>query len=69
MSYPEIDKGNTICAFCGEDIRDEFVTIRDNHLIINYFSYEDGTDNIFCDKDCLCEALFVETIYIEELEE
>lgn len=66
MSYPKFVKGESTCAYCDNEIEDEFVTVADNHMILNYFSYEDGEDNIFCNKDCLCEALFVESVSISE---
>ena len=68
MSYPEFFKGESVCAYCDKEIEDEYLTVRDNHMILNYFTFDDGQDNIFCDKDCLADALFAETEYVQEVE-
>lgn len=65
MSYPEFKAGKTVCANCKKVIEGDYVTIRDNHLIVNYFDFESGEDNIFCDNDCLADSLSVETVYVE----
>lgn len=65
MSYPEFNAGESVCAHCGNVLEDEYATIRDNHLILKYFDYENGEDNIFCDNDCLAKALSAETIHLE----
>ncbi|MGM0239887.1 MULTISPECIES: hypothetical protein [Enterococcus] len=72
MSYPNFDKENSICANCRKNLFDEegftsqsFVTIRDNFLIMNFFQFEDGSDNMFCDNDCLANYLSSEEIDIE----
>lgn len=68
MSYPEFKEGESVCAYCKNDLENEYVTIRDNHLILNYFDYENGEDNMFCDNNCLARGLFVETVYVEGAE-
>ncbi|MFL2100073.1 hypothetical protein [Desemzia sp. FAM 23989] len=66
MTYPEFVKGTSRCAHCNTELKEEYVTVRDNHMILNYFDFENGEDNIFCDKYCLADALSAETILIEE---
>lgn len=66
MSYPEFKEGESVCAYCRGELEEEYVTIRDNHLIRNYFDYDNGEDNMFCDNNCLANALSVETVYVEE---
>lgn len=50
------------CANCNCEIREdesaEYFKILDNNLQIKYF--ESNDENIFCSKECLCEALSVE---------
>lgn len=46
-----------ICANCGLDIEGDYLKIGDNFLQVKYFDSEE--DNIFCSKDCLCQALSV----------
>lgn len=70
MVYPTFEKGITECAECGKVIgSDEFstsyITVRDNSMIVNFFQFEDGQDNIFCDSDCLAKYLSAEEIYLE----
>jgi hypothetical protein len=69
MSYPKVIKGESVCAQCGEIIEGEYLTVKDNHLIINYFSYVDGEDNIFCNNYCLANSMMAEVMFVEELEE
>ena len=72
MVYPNFNKEESICACCGENLFKEddfrgqsFVTVRDNHLIRNFFQFEDGQDNMFCDVDCLARHLSAEEIEIK----
>ena len=50
-----------ICAQCGNEIPvgESYFKVCDNFLQRRYFDAEDGSDNVFCSKDCLCEALSV----------
>ena len=66
MEYPEFKRGISRCAQCEKVIDEEFITVRDNHMIINFFQFENGQDNMFCDPDCLAEYLSVETVFIKE---
>ncbi len=44
------------CSNCHELITDEtYFSCLDNYLQVNYFDTEE--ENIFCSKDCFCEAL------------
>ena len=49
MSYPEFKSGESVCAHCGETLTSEYLTVRENTLIRDFFDFEDGQDNIFCD--------------------
>ena len=51
-------KKEKICATCGLDIEDNYYKIGDNFLQVKFFDDEE-TENIFCSKDCLCQALSV----------
>ena len=73
MSYTEFKARVSECAECrktiGEDeLSDSYLTVRDNNMIIKFFQFEDGEDNIFCDSDCLAKFLSAETIYFERNE-
>ena len=35
-------------------------------IIRDFFDFEDGQDNIFCDEYCLANSLFAEKICLEE---
>lgn len=52
---------NLYCAKCGKEIKtnEEYYFVGDNYLQAKYFDAPDGSDNIFCSKDCLCKALTV----------
>ena len=65
MSYPEFKSGESVCAHCGETLTSEYLTVRENTLIRDFFDFEDGQDNIFCDEHCLSNALFAEKVYAE----
>lgn len=47
------------CAYCGHEITESYFMVGDNFLQLKYFEDPDGQDNVFCSKDCLCEALSV----------
>lgn len=66
MSYPVFKPDESVCSHCGNELEDAFVTVRDNFLIVKYFDYEDGQDNMFCDHLCLANSLSAETVYVEE---
>lgn len=55
-----------VCANCGKEIKESYYMVGDNYLQVKYFEEEDGGDNIFCSKDCLCEALSVLEVDLEE---
>jgi len=55
-----------VCANCGQIIEERFYMVGDNYLQVKYFDEEDGSDNVFCSRDCLCEALTVLEIELEE---
>ncbi|MEO1772520.1 hypothetical protein [Candidatus Enterococcus ferrettii] len=72
MVYPVFDKEESECAYCGKNLFDEngfstqsYLTVRDNFMIIKFFQFEDGCDNMFCDSDCLARYLSAEEITIE----
>lgn len=56
------------CAECGCEIKQEYFMVTDNFLQIKYFDEEDGSDNIFCSQSCICEALSVMCVTIDEVE-
>lgn len=62
MNYPNFISGKSLCSYCGNILEDECFTVRENFLVTNYFDYEDGSDNMFCSKECLCDSLFVDTV-------
>lgn len=54
------------CANCGKEIEDEYVMIGDNYLQTQYFDEQDGSDNIFCDNECMASSLSVMHISKED---
>lgn len=54
------------CAECNQEIKGCYYMIGDNFLQVNYFDEQDGSDNVFCSRDCLCDALSVVMALIEE---
>ncbi len=54
------------CAHCGQEIEDSYYKCLDNFLLIKYFDSYEGEDNIFCSKNCFCEALFLEEFDLKE---
>jgi hypothetical protein len=56
------------CAYCHQDIKDEYYMFMDNFLQLKYFEEKDGSDNIFCSEHCAAQALMIESFYIEEEE-
>ncbi|MGH2169365.1 hypothetical protein [Enterococcus faecalis] len=52
----------------GEFTNQSYLTIRDNFMIVNFFQFEDGTDNMFCDANCLASFLSAEEVEILESE-
>lgn len=40
-----------VCAECGKEIEDTYLTILDNFIQIKYFDNE--KDNVFCCQECL----------------
>ena len=59
-------KESVKCAYCGNQIHDEYVMVGDNYLQVNYFDEQDGSDNIFCDSGCLAAALSYQSISKED---
>ena len=57
------------CTHCKCDIKDNYFMVGDNYLQVKYFEELDGSDNIFCSKDCLCESLSVMEMELYTLEE
>lgn len=54
------------CSNCHELITDEtYFSCLDNYLQVNYFDTEE--ENIFCSKDCFCEALTLTEIEDDEM--
>ena len=51
-------KKEKICANCGLEIEGSYYKVGDNFLQVKYFDDEE-TENVFCSKDCLCQALSV----------
>ncbi len=46
------------CAECGCEIEEEcYFSVLDNYLQVKYFDSKEN--NIFCSKECLCDALSV----------
>lgn len=70
MSYPNFQKESSTCANCGNALfnNESYLTIRDNFMIVNFFQFEDGTDNMFCDANCLASFLSAEEVEILESE-
>lgn len=54
------------CAECGKEITDSYLMVGDNFLQVKYFEEQDGSDNCFCSKSCLCEALSVIEVEVED---
>lgn len=54
------------CAECGISITNEYYSIGDNFIQVNYFEELDGSDNIFCSDDCLCKSLSVEVRTLDD---
>ena len=48
------------CAKCGHIIEGEYYKCLDNFMILKYFDEQDGSDNVFCSKNCFCEAMSLE---------
>ncbi len=61
-------KESVKCAYCGNEIHDEYVMVGDNYLQAKYFEEQDGSDNIFCDSGCLAAALSYQSISKEDEE-
>ena len=57
------------CAYCNKDIVDCYSKIEDNFMVRKYFDDPDGTDNIFCDHDCICDSLSVRDVTLDILDE
>lgn len=53
----DIEGEEKVCAECGAVCTDNYYMVGDNYLQVKYF--DSNEDNIFCSKDCLCEALSV----------
>lgn len=64
----EKKKESVKCAYCGNEIHDEYVMVGDNYLQANFFDEQDGSDNIFCDSGCLAGALSYQSISKEDEE-
>lgn len=56
-----------ICAECNEHIENEYFTCLDNFLQVTYFNHQDQSNNIFCSRECFCEALSVESAAVKEI--
>ena len=54
------------CANCGSIIEEKYYMVGDNYLQVKYFDEEDGSDNIFCSKECLCDALSVMEVDLDK---
>lgn len=54
------------CAECNQEIKGCYYRVGDNFLQVNYFDEQDGSDNVLCSRDCLCDALSVVMALIEE---
>ena len=52
------------CATCGKPIVDEYFTSRRRALIFKIF--DDDFENVFCSKDCFCEAMELEEVCVGE---
>lgn len=52
------------CAICGQEIEDEYLTVRDNFLQIKYFEVPEL--NIFCSAECLMKSIMAEWQFIDE---
>lgn len=57
------------CRTCNEELDYEYYRCYDNFLMAKYFEEIDGSDNVFCSKDCFCDALFLESRLVEDDEE
>ena len=45
------------CAACGELLKNTYYTFTEKNLNGTVFFELDGSDNVFCDKNCACEVL------------
>lgn len=54
------------CAECGKEIEESYYMVGDNYLQVKYFEELDGSDNVFCSQNCLCEALSVISKEVKE---
>lgn len=66
MKYPKFEKDISQCAECNKVVEYHYTTVRDNNMIVNFFQFEDGRDNIFCDSQCLADYLSAEEICAEK---
>ena len=55
------------CSYCNVEIKEEYYYVGDNFIQRKYFDSED--ENVFCSKNCLCESLSVDIVYIDNTEE
>lgn len=55
------------CAECNQEIKGCYYRVGDNFLQVNYFDEQDGSDNVFCSRKCVCDALSVVMALIEEV--
>jgi hypothetical protein len=53
----EQKKTFTFCAACGCRLTDSYYTFTDNSLNGTVFFELDGSDNVFCSKNCACSML------------
>ena len=58
-----------VCAYCNKELKESYSMFMDNFLQLKYFDELDGSDNVFCDSVCACNALMLEEFEIENEEE
>ena len=57
------------CAECGAELKGYYYIVGDNYLQVKYFDCPEGSDNMFCSQNCMCESLSVLTVDVEQGEE
>ncbi len=57
LSENNQNKKFTRCATCGGLLKNTYYTFTDEALQGTVFFELDGSDNVFCDKNCACDML------------
>lgn len=62
-------KKYTFCATCGGKLASKYFTFIEDTLQGTVFYEIDGSDNVFCSKNCACSMLFLTKRYNYEEQE